>query len=145
MSVITMRTSVVLLATIIASVLFFGQTTHAQTEGVDELRATIKAGIMADPRSQGLSQEQVQAMVNALSAVGNVNPVHMGVVLIATLAFGLITPPYGLVLLMASKFVGVRFSQALRASLPIYIVFLTTIAFTIYFPSVVLWLPQTMR
>ena len=35
----------------------------------------------------------------------------MGVVLIATLAFGLITPPYGLVLLMASKFVGVRFSQ----------------------------------
>ncbi|MBV9955397.1 MAG: TRAP transporter large permease, partial [Pseudolabrys sp.] len=43
-------------------------------------------------------------LVNALAAVGNINPVHMGVVLIATLAFGLITPPYGLVLLMASKF-----------------------------------------
>ena len=54
-------------------------------------------------------------LVNALTAAGNINPVHMGVVLIATLAFGLITPPYGLVLLMASKFVGVRFSQALRA------------------------------
>ena len=38
----------------------------------------------------------------------------MGVVLIVTLAFGLITPPYGLALLMASKFVGVRFSAALR-------------------------------
>jgi len=37
-------------------------------------------------------------------------------VLIATLAFSLITSPFGLVLLMASKFVGVRFSQALRAS-----------------------------
>jgi TRAP-type C4-dicarboxylate transport system permease large subunit len=66
----------------------------------------------------------------------------MGVVLIATLAFGLITPPYGLVLLMASKFVGVRFSQALRAALPIYVVFFGTIAFTIYFPKVVLWLPK---
>ena len=33
---------------------------------------------------------------------GSINPVHMGVVLILTLAFGLITPPYGLVLLMAS-------------------------------------------
>jgi TRAP-type C4-dicarboxylate transport system permease large subunit len=66
----------------------------------------------------------------------------MGVVLIATLAFGLITPPYGLVLLMASKFVGVRFSQALRAALPIYVVFLATISFTIYFPEVVLWLPK---
>jgi C4-dicarboxylate transporter DctM subunit len=81
-------------------------------------------------------------LVNALTAAGNINPVHMGVVLIATLAFGLITPPYGLVLLMASKFVGVRFSQALRASLPIYVVFLVTIAFTIYFPEVVLWIPK---
>ena len=34
-----------------------------------------------------------------------------GSCMIATLAFGLITPPYGLVLLMASKFVGVRFSR----------------------------------
>ncbi len=81
-------------------------------------------------------------LVNALTQAGNINPVHMGVVLIATLAFGLITPPYGLVLLMASKFVGVRFSLALRAALPIYVVFLATIAFAIYFPKVVLWLPK---
>ena len=81
-------------------------------------------------------------LVNTLVQAGDINPVHMGVVLIETLAFGLITPPYGLVLLMASKFVGVRFSQALRAALPIYVVFFVTIAFTIYFPSVVLWLPK---
>src|SRR6476660_7590974 len=81
-------------------------------------------------------------LVNALTAAGHINPVHMGVVLIATLAFGLITPPYGLVLLMASKFVGVRFSQALRAALPIYVVFFATIAFCIFFPEIVLWLPR---
>lgn len=81
-------------------------------------------------------------LVNTLTDAGNINPVHMGVVLIATLAFGLITPPYGLVLLMSSKFVGVKFSHALRAALPIYLVFLTTIAFAIYFPKVVLWLPK---
>jgi C4-dicarboxylate transporter DctM subunit len=81
-------------------------------------------------------------LVTMLTQAAGINPVHMGVVLIATLAFGLITPPYGLVLLMASKFVGVRFSQALRAALPIYVVFLVTIAFTIYFPQVVLWLPK---
>src|SRR5436190_15170581 len=81
-------------------------------------------------------------LVNALTQAADINPVHMGVVLIATLAFGLITPPYGLVLLMASKFIGVRFSQALRAALPIYVVFLGTIAFAIYFPKVVLWLPK---
>jgi tripartite ATP-independent transporter DctM subunit len=81
-------------------------------------------------------------LVNALTEAGDINGVHMGVVLIATLAFGLITPPYGLVLLMASKFVGVSFAKALRAALPIYLVFFATIAFAIYFPSVVLWLPQ---
>ena len=81
-------------------------------------------------------------LVTVLTAAGDINAVHMGVVLIATLAFGLITPPYGLVLLMASKFVGVRFSAAMRAALPLYVVFLVTIGFTIYFPKVVLWLPK---
>jgi hypothetical protein len=81
-------------------------------------------------------------LVNSLTEAGSINPVHMGVVLIVTLAFGLITPPYGLVLLMASKFVGVPFSKALKAALPIYVVFLATIVFTIYVPSAILWLPK---
>ncbi len=42
-------------------------------------------------------------LVTTLTQAGDINAVHMGVVLIATLAFGLITPPYGLVILMASK------------------------------------------
>jgi C4-dicarboxylate transporter DctM subunit len=74
----------------------------------------------------------------------DINPVHMGVVIIVTLAFGLITPPYGLCLLMASKFVGIRFSRAMLASLPIYIIFFAAIAFTIFFPEVVLWLPKKL-
>jgi TRAP-type C4-dicarboxylate transport system permease large subunit len=81
-------------------------------------------------------------LVNSLTDAGSINPVHMGVVLIVTLAFGLITPPYGLVLLMASKFVGVPFSKALKAALPIYVVFLATIVFTIFVPSAILWLPK---
>ncbi len=81
-------------------------------------------------------------VVASLTESGNINPVHMGVLLIETLAFGLITPPYGLVLLMASKFVGVRFASALRASMPIYLVFLVTIVFTIFAPGAILWLPK---
>jgi len=38
----------------------------------------------------------------------------------------LITPPYGIALLMRSKFLGVRFGRAMFASFPIYIVFLAT-------------------
>jgi C4-dicarboxylate transporter DctM subunit len=47
-----------------------------------------------------------------------------------------------LVLLMASKLLDVRFSSALKASLPIYIIFFAAIAFTIFLPEVVLWLPR---
>ncbi len=83
-------------------------------------------------------------VVTQLTEVAGINSVHMGVVLIVTLAFGLITPPYGLALLMASKFVGVSFPKALRASLPIYIVFFGVIAFTIFLPDVILFLPKTL-
>jgi C4-dicarboxylate transporter, DctM subunit len=82
-------------------------------------------------------------IINALTELGQINPVHMGVVIVTTLAFGLITPPYGLSLLMASKFVGVSFMKAVVRSLPLYLVFFTTIAFCIFFPKVVLFLPKT--
>ena len=81
-------------------------------------------------------------IINKLTELGDIKPLHMGVVLITTLVFGLITPPYGLSLLVASKFIGVRFSRAMLASLPIYVVFFITIGFTVFFPEVVLYLPK---
>jgi tripartite ATP-independent transporter DctM subunit len=81
-------------------------------------------------------------IINKLTELGNINPLHMGVVIITTLVFGLITPPYGLSLLVASKYVGVGFGRAVVRSLPLYIVFFATIAFTVAFPKVVLWLPK---
>jgi C4-dicarboxylate transporter, DctM subunit len=83
-------------------------------------------------------------IITELTQTSDINPVHMGVVIIVTLAFGLITPPYGLALLMASKFVGVRFSRAMFASLPIYVIFFGAIAFCIFFPEIVLWLPRQL-
>jgi len=81
-------------------------------------------------------------IVIKLTELGNINQLHMGVVLITTLVFGLITPPYGMSLLVASKFVGVSFSKAVIRSLPIYVVFFFTIGFTVLFPQVVLYLPK---
>jgi C4-dicarboxylate transporter, DctM subunit len=83
-------------------------------------------------------------LIMDLTKSADINPVHMGVVIITTLAFGLITPPYGLCLLMASKFVGIKFSKAMLASFPIYVIFFAAIAFTIFFPDVVLWLPKKL-
>jgi tripartite ATP-independent transporter DctM subunit len=81
-------------------------------------------------------------LITDLTKNADINPVHMGVVIIVTLAFGLITPPYGLALLMASKFIDVRFGRAMLASFPIYVIFFAAIAFSIFFPDVVMWLPK---
>ena len=81
-------------------------------------------------------------MITELTKSSAINPAHMGVVIIVTLAFGLITPPYGIALLMASKFIGVRFRRTMFASFPIYVVFLAAIVFCIFLPDVVLWLPK---
>jgi len=83
-------------------------------------------------------------IITKLTEVGNIKPLHMGVVIITTLVFGLITPPYGLSLLVASKYVGVGFGNAVRRSLPLYGVFFLTIAFVVVFPDVVLWLPKQL-
>lgn len=83
-------------------------------------------------------------IINKLTELGDINSVHMGVVIITTLVFGLITPPYGLSLLVASKFVGVSFPKAMYASMPIYVVFVATIAFTVLLPEVVLYLPKLL-
>ena len=81
-------------------------------------------------------------ILNALAELGNINSVHMGVTIITTLAFGLITPPYGITLLMSSKFVGVSFLTSVIRSLPLYVVFFATILFCVFFPEIVLWLPK---
>jgi C4-dicarboxylate transporter, DctM subunit len=81
-------------------------------------------------------------IIMSLVKLGHINPVHMGVLIIVSLAFGLITPPYGLILLLASTLAGVPFTRALRQSAPLYLIFFLVITLIIVFPEVVLWLPR---
>ncbi len=83
-------------------------------------------------------------VIAGLVELGGIDPVHMGVVAIVTLAFGLITPPYGLSLLLATTFAEVPFSRGLVKSLPIYVVFFVVISLLVLFPGIVLWLPGLM-
>ena len=81
-------------------------------------------------------------IIIALTNLAHINPVHMGVLIIVSLAFGLITPPYGLILLLSSTLAGVPFTRALRQSVPLYGIFFLVITLIIFFPNVVLWLPR---
>ncbi len=81
-------------------------------------------------------------IITALARLGHIHPIHMGVLVIVSLAFGLITPPYGLILLLASTLAGVPFLKALRQSIPLYLIFFIVITLIILFPNLVLWLPR---
>lgn len=82
----------------------------------------------------------IPVLAPAATAAG-VHPVHYGVVAVMSLAFGLITPPYGLCLLLASKIGRIPVVRAIKPLLPFAAVILGTLTITILFPQVVLWLP----
>jgi TRAP-type C4-dicarboxylate transport system permease large subunit len=68
----------------------------------------------------------------------------MGVVVIVTLALGLITPPYGLSLLLSTYFAKVSFSSGVRKSVPLYGIFAAVIVLLVLVPDVTLWLPRLL-
>lgn len=82
-------------------------------------------------------------ILQELVELGGINPIQMGVVTIVTLALGLITPPYGLSLLLATYFAKVPFSRGVRRSIPLYGIFVFIIALLVLVPEISLWLPQT--
>jgi TRAP-type C4-dicarboxylate transport system permease large subunit len=83
-------------------------------------------------------------VITGLAQAGHIHPIHMGVLVVVSLAFGLITPPYGLILLLAATLAGVPFAQALRRSVPLYAVFSVVISLIIFVPDIVLWLPRLL-
>lgn len=78
-----------------------------------------------------------------VSAAG-VDPVHYGVVSIMALSIGLITPPYGLCLLLASAIADIPVVQALRSTVSFLVMLILVVLVVIFVPQLTLWLPETM-
>lgn len=75
-----------------------------------------------------------------VTAVG-VDPVHFGVILVANLAIGFITPPLGVNLFVASSVGGVRFEKIAWAIVPFLISMFICLLVITFFPPLSLWLP----
>ncbi len=84
----------------------------------------------------------LQPIVGELVAVGSIDPYHMGIVVVLTLAIGLITPPYGLCLLIASDLAGLSTVAAVRALVPFYLISLGVLAVAVFLPDLVLLIPR---
>jgi tripartite ATP-independent transporter DctM subunit len=84
----------------------------------------------------------LQPIIAPLAAAVGINPYHLGIVVVLTLAVGLITPPYGLCLLIASDLADLPVTKALRALWPFFVLALIVILIAVLFPDLMLYIPR---
>lgn len=73
-----------------------------------------------------------------------IDPVHFGMIMMTNLGIGLITPPVGSVLFVASAVSKQKIEQVVRAMLPFYCVLFIVLMLITYIPAISLWLPRAM-
>jgi len=71
-----------------------------------------------------------------------VDPVHFGVMAVVNIMYGLVTPPYGLLLFMMTKIADVPLRDIVREVMPFLGVMLIALLIITYFPGMVLFLPR---
>ncbi|PAE83291.1 C4-dicarboxylate ABC transporter permease [Shouchella clausii] len=74
-----------------------------------------------------------------------IDPIHFGIVIVMCLAVGMITPPYGLCMLLASSIAKLSVSRSVVALLPYVAVILVAILIVAFVPAVALWLPSFLN
>jgi TRAP-type C4-dicarboxylate transport system permease large subunit len=77
-----------------------------------------------------------------LAASVGMHPVHFAIIGVISVAFGLVTPPYGLCLLIASSLGGITMREAMRDTTILLMPMLAVLLFVILFPGAVLALPR---
>jgi len=72
----------------------------------------------------------------------SMDPVHFAIVSIVALAFGLVTPPYGLCLMISCAVAGVPLRVALKDTMIMLVPMIVVLAAMIVWPDIALFLPR---
>jgi len=84
----------------------------------------------------------VVPLIVPLGAIYGVDPVHLGVLFLANLGLGFLTPPVGMSLFLASYRFGRPMSEVLRASLPYFWLQFAVVLVISFWPDLSLALPR---
>jgi TRAP-type C4-dicarboxylate transport system permease large subunit len=71
-----------------------------------------------------------------------IDPVHFGIVLVANLGIGFITPPVGVTLFVATSITGVPIARVVKPLMPYFLVMVTSLLLITYVPWFTLVLPR---
>ncbi len=86
----------------------------------------------------------VGTVLEPLASSVHLHPVQFAIISIVSLAFGLVTPPYGMCLMVACAVAGVRLRFALKDTLIMLIPMLLVLVALIIWPDVCLFLPRLL-
>ncbi len=86
----------------------------------------------------------VGTTLEPLSRSVDMHPIQFAIVAIVSLAFGLVTPPYGMCLMVACAVAKVRLRYALKDTLIMLAPMLAVLAALIVFPEIALFLPRLL-
>jgi tripartite ATP-independent transporter DctM subunit len=84
----------------------------------------------------------VGTVLEPLAKSVGMDPIHFAMIGIVSLAFGLVTPPYGLCLMISAHVAGIRIVDALRDVVIMLMPMFAVLALVIMWPDVVLFLPR---
>jgi tripartite ATP-independent transporter DctM subunit len=79
-----------------------------------------------------------------LAEVSQMHPIHFAIIGVISLAFGLVTPPYGLCLLIACKIGDIEVKNALRDVAIVLMPMFVVLSIVIFFPELILALPKLL-
>ena len=99
------------------------------------------AGNLMDPTSVVLI---LAPIIFPLAVELGIDPVHLGIIMVVNMEIGMVTPPVGLNLFVASGVSGLGLSGVIRASLPWLILLLAFLMLVTYVPVLSLFLPELM-
>ena len=74
----------------------------------------------------------------------NIDPIHFGIIMTVNMEIGMITPPVGLNLFVASGISGLSLWDVFKGAAPFMIVMLTALLIITYIPSISLWFPKIL-
>jgi tripartite ATP-independent transporter DctM subunit len=79
-----------------------------------------------------------------LAEASQMHPIHFAIIGVISLAFGLVTPPYGLCLLIACKIGDIQVKDALRDVAIVLMPMFVVLLIVIFFPELILALPKLL-
>ena len=79
-----------------------------------------------------------------VAQAAGMHPIHFAIIGVVSLAFGLVTPPYGLCLLIDCHIAGIKVSQAIVDVMIVLAPMLLALLLVILFPQLILWIPRLL-